>query len=67
MRELFDIDLNNKPYGFVSHCRILDTFFIVDFWKDILKSRGMEYYFGGVFVADLKKFRKFAYGHYLRT
>ena len=66
LRELHDIDLKKKPYGFVSHCKILETYFLSDFWRDILKSRGLEYYFGGIFVADIDKFRHYAFGSYLR-
>jgi hypothetical protein len=43
----------------------MDSYFNTTFWKK-LKDRGMMYYFGAVFVANLEKFRAIPYAHYLR-
>eukprot|EP00347_Sterkiella_histriomuscorum_P010640 403375496 len=67
MRELFETDLKGKLYGFVPHCKLLDTYFISGYWKKLLKDRGLDYYFGGLFLADIAKFREeYGYSEYLR-
>ncbi|CDW78121.1 udp-glucose:glycoprotein glucosyltransferase [Stylonychia lemnae] len=67
IKELFEVDLMDKPYGFVSHCRLLQTYFISQYWKQLLQERGLDYHFGGLFIADISKFRYNIYGDLLRS
>lgn len=34
--ELFKIDLGNKPYGFVKHCKINEPEFVEPYWNKTL-------------------------------
>ena len=66
--ELFSIDLERKPYGFVKHCKINDPPHLDTYWERTLIKKGLVYHFGGIFVADLNEFRnQNAYASHIRT
>lgn len=66
LKELFNVELNDKPWAFVPHCNYHETFNKSPFWKEALSNNDKAYYFSGVFVLDVKEMRAKGYGNLLR-
>jgi len=69
LKELWDMDLEGKPYGYTPFCDSRkDTlgfqFWRSGYWKDHLK--GKPYHISALYVVDLKNFRKSMVGDRLR-
>ena len=70
LRELWDTDMDGKPYGYVPFCdsrpeTLGYQFWRQGYWKDHL--RGKPYHISALYVVDLDVFRKHAIGDELRS
>src|SRR5690606_9285762 len=69
MKELVDLDLEGKPYGFTPMCDSREEiegfrFWKQGYWHNYL--RGKPYHISALYVVDLNKFRAIAAGDRLR-
>jgi len=69
IKELYDLDLDGAPYGFVPFCDSRKEmegfrFWKHGYWRNHLGNR--KYHISALFVVDLKKFRRIAAGDRLR-
>lgn len=70
LKELWDMDMDGKPYGYVPFCASRNEtlgfqFWRQGFWKDHL--RGRPYHISALYVVDLQNFRRHAVGDILRS
>ena len=70
LRELWETDLQGRPYGYVPFCDSRSEtlgyqFWREGYWKDHL--RGRPYHISALYVVDLKLFRRQAVGDQLRA
>lgn len=70
LKQLWNIDMEGKPYGYVPFCTSRnDTlgfqFWRSGFWKDHL--RGKPYHISAIYMVDLENFRRHAVGDILRS
>lgn len=70
LKELWETDLEGKPYGYVPFCSSRNEtlgfqFWRSGFWKDHL--RGLPYHISALYLVDLENFRKHAVGDILRS
>ncbi|CDW81437.1 udp-glucose:glycoprotein glucosyltransferase [Stylonychia lemnae] len=66
LKILWETDLDQKPYALVPHCNAEKSFEKSPFWFETLSKNDKDYYFSGVFVANLTNFRVNGYGNILR-
>jgi len=70
LKQLWNMDMEGKPYGYVPFCTSRnDTlgfqFWRSGFWKDHL--RGKPYHISALYMVDLENFRRHAVGDILRS
>lgn len=70
LKELWETDMEGKPYGYVPFCSSRNEtlgfqFWRSGFWKDHL--RGLPYHISALYLVDLENFRKHAVGDILRS
>jgi UDP-glucose:glycoprotein glucosyltransferase len=70
LKELWDMDLGEAPYGYTPMCGTRENtkgfqFWDTGFWKDHL--RGKPYHISALYVVDLERFRKTLVGDQLRS
>jgi len=70
LKELWDMDLQGKPYGYTPFCTSRKEtlgfqFWQQGYWKDHL--RGKPYHISALYVVDLQRFRRNAVGDTLRA
>ena len=70
LRELWELDLKGKPYGYTPFCTSRKEtlgyqFWRSGYWKDHL--RGRPYHISALYVVDLVTFRRQAVGDQLRA
>jgi UDP-glucose:glycoprotein glucosyltransferase len=68
LKELWEMDLEGKPYGYTPFCDSRNVgfqFWRQGYWKDHL--RGRPYHISALYVVDLKLFRQLAAGDMLRA
>ncbi|TDH73577.1 hypothetical protein CCR75_003778 [Bremia lactucae] len=68
LKELWELDLEGKPYGYTPFCNSRNIgfqFWRQGFWKDHL--RGKPYHISALYVVDLALFRQMAAGDMLRA
>jgi UDP-glucose:glycoprotein glucosyltransferase len=70
LKELWDMDLEGKPYGYTPMCESNEEtkgfrFWAQGYWKDHLQ--GKPYHISALYVVDLTVFRRNAVGDQLRA
>ena len=70
LKELWDLDIGGKPYGYTPFCDSRDTtlgfqFWRDGYWKNLLN--GSPYHISALYVVDLETFRRQAVGDKLRA
>ncbi|EEY53529.1 UDP-glucose:glycoprotein glucosyltransferase, putative [Phytophthora infestans T30-4] len=68
LKELWELDLDGKPYGYTPFCDSRNVgfqFWRQGYWKDHL--RGKPYHISALYVVDLALFRQMAAGDMLRA
>lgn len=70
LKELWEADLDGKPYGYVPFCTSREStlgfqFWRSGFWKDHLQDK--PYHISALYVVDLARFRKHSVGDILRS
>lgn len=70
LKELWEMDLNGKPYGYVPFCSSRNETLGYQFWRSGFWSthlQGLPYHISALYVVDLQNFRKRAVGDILRV
>lgn len=70
LKELWDMDLEKKPYGYTPFCTSRETTLGYQFWRDGFWKqhlRGRPYHISALYVVDLERFRKTHVGDTLRA
>jgi UDP-glucose:glycoprotein glucosyltransferase len=68
LKELWELDMQGKPYGYTPFCDSRNVgfqFWRQGYWKDHL--RGKPYHISALYVVDLARFRQMAAGDMLRA
>jgi UDP-glucose:glycoprotein glucosyltransferase len=70
LKELWDLDLKGKPYGYTPFCSSREETLGFQFWRSGYWAehlRGKPYHISALYVVDLQRFREFSVGDQLRA